>query len=65
MIVQQGTARKALAPFAVLASDFYLARSLLSFIDAILNATRKELKRHLSFNLLETVVRRGFQKLPI
>jgi hypothetical protein len=65
MIVQQGTARKSLAPLALLASHFYLARSLLSFINAALNATSKELKRRVSFNPLETVTIRGFPKRPI
>jgi hypothetical protein len=65
MVVEQGTARKPLTPLAVPASCFYLGWSLLCFINAVLNATSKELKRHLSFNLLERVMRRGFQKLPI
>jgi hypothetical protein len=64
-IVQQATARKPLTLLALVASRFYLARLLLSFIDAVLNATSKELKRHLSFNLLERVMTRGFQKLLI
>jgi len=66
MVVEQGAARKPLTPLAVPAFRFYLVRSLLSFINAVLNATSKELKRrHLSFNLLERVMRRGFQKPPI
>jgi len=65
MIVQQGTARKPLTLLALVASRFYLARSLLSFINAVLNATSNELKRHLSFNLLERVMIRGSQKVPI
>jgi len=64
MVVEQGTARKPLTPLAVPASRFYLARSLLCFINALLSATSKELRQH-SFNLLERVMRVGFQKLPI
>jgi len=64
MVVEQGAARKPLTPLAVPAFRFYLARSLLCFINAVLNATSKELRR-LSFNLLERVMRRGFQKPPI
>ena len=63
-IVQQGTARKPLTLLALLASRFYLARFLLSCTN-VLSATSKELKRHLSFNLLERVMIRGFQKVPI
>ena len=58
------TARKPLTLLALLASRFYLARFLLSFTN-VLSATSKELKRHLSFNLLERVMIRGFQKVPI
>lgn len=66
MTVKQRTARELLFPRAVPAFRFYLVRSLLFFINSVLNATSKELKRrHLSFNLLERVMRRGFQKLPI
>jgi hypothetical protein len=66
MTVEERTARELYFPRAVPAFRFYLVRSLLSFINAVLNATSKELKRrHLSFNLLERVMRRGFQKLPI
>ena len=66
MTVEERTARELLFPRAVPPFRFYLVRSLLSFINAVLNATSKELKRrHLSFNLLERVMRRGFQKLPI
>ena len=43
---------------------FILARFLLSCTN-VLSATSKELKRHLSFNLLERVMIRGFQKVPI
>ena len=63
-IIQQGTARKPLTLFALLASRFYLARFLLSCTN-VLSAISKELKRHLSFNLLERVMIRGFLKLPI
>jgi hypothetical protein len=63
-IVQQGIARKPLSLLALVASRFYLTRFLLSFID-VLSATSKELKRHLSFNLLERVMTRGLQKVPI
>jgi hypothetical protein len=64
MVVEQGTARKPLIPLALPAFCFYLVRSLLGFINAVLSATSNELRRH-SFNLLERVMRRGFQKLPI
>jgi hypothetical protein len=50
MTVQQRTARELLFPRAVPAFRFYLVRSLLSFINAMLDATRKELRWHLSFN---------------
>jgi len=64
-IVQQGTARKPLTFLTLVAPCFYLVRLLLSFINAVLSATSKELKRHLSFNLLERIMIRGFQKVPI
>ena len=64
MTVEERTARELYFPRAVPAFRFYLARSLLCFINAVLNATSKELRR-LSFNLLERVMRRGFQKPPI
>ena len=63
-IVQQGTARKPLTLLALVASRVYLAQSLLSCTN-VLSAMSKELKRHLSFNLLERVMIRGFQKVPI
>ena len=64
-IVQQGTARKPFTLLVLVALRFYLAHSLLSFIKAVLKATSKELKRHPSFNLLERVMTRGLQKVPI
>ena len=64
-IVQQGNARKPLTFLTLVAPRFYLVRLLLSFINAVLSATSKELKRHLSFNLLERIMIRGFQKVPI
>jgi hypothetical protein len=65
MIVQQGIAHKPFTSLVLRASCFYLARFLLSFINVVLNATSKQLKRHPSFNLLERVMIRGFQKVPI
>jgi hypothetical protein len=65
MIVQQGTARKPLTLLALVASRFYLAQSLLSFINTVLNATSKEPKRYLNFKLLERVIMRRLQKVPI
>jgi hypothetical protein len=65
MIVQQGTARKPLTLLALVASRFYLAQSLLSLINTVLNATSKEPKRHLNFKLLERVIMRRLQKVPI
>ena len=65
MVVEQDTGRKRLTFLAIPASRFYLARSLLSLINAVTNATSKEVKRHLSLNLLERVMIKGFQKLPI
>ena len=63
-IVQQGIARKPLTLLALVASRLYPTRFLLSFIN-VLSAASNELKRHLSFNILEREMRRGFQKLPI
>lgn len=65
IIVEQGTARKPLTPVALQVSFFYLARSLLSFINVVLNATSKQLKRHLTFNLSERAMIMRFQKVPI
>jgi hypothetical protein len=65
MIVQQGYCPHASDHPVLLASRFYLARASLSFINAVLNATSKELKRHPSFNLLEEVMVRRLLKLPI
>ena len=63
-IVQQGSASNS-RTHCLVASRFSLARFLLLFIDAALNATNKELKRHLSFNLLEKVMVRRLLNLPI
>jgi hypothetical protein len=64
-VVQQGRAHKPLTPLALLASHFYLGRTLLDLINAVLIATSKTLKQPLSFNLLERVIIRGFQIVPI
>lgn len=61
MIVQRGTARKPLT----LPWSFYVARSLLSFINAVLNATSKELKTAPKFQPFGESHDRGFQKVPL
>lgn len=65
MIVQQGKAHKPLTPLALLASRFYLARTVLCLINAVLIATSKAPKQTLSFNPLESFMIRRFQKVPI
>lgn len=65
MVVEQDTARKHLTLLAIPASCFCFARSLLSFINSVRNATTKQLKRHLPFNLWERLMIRGFQRVPI
>lgn len=65
-IVQQGTARARLPhPDALLVYRYYLARSLFSFINALLNSTSKKLERRLSFNPLEEVMIGRIQKVPM
>jgi hypothetical protein len=64
MSVQQGSASNSRI-HCLVASRFSLARFLLFFIDAALDATSKELKRHPSFNLLEEVMVRRILHLPI
>ena len=55
----QASHRSCRASFSLLSGAFSFV-----FYRAVLNATSKELRR-LSFNLLERVMRRGFQKPPI
>jgi len=65
-IVQQGTARARLPhPDTLLVYRNYLARSLLSFINALLNAPSRELDRRVRFNSLERARLGGFQKMPM
>ena len=65
-IVQQGTARaRLLRPDTLLVSRYYLARSLLSFINAVLNAPSNPLKKQPRFNLLERAMIGRLQKVPM
>jgi len=64
-IVQQGTAHKPLIPRPWWLLAFMWPWPLLYFINAVLSVTSNELKRHLRFKLLERVMIREFQKLPM
>ena len=62
-IVQQGTARKPLTLFALLASRFYLAGFFV--LHNVLSAMSKALKRHQVSTFWRRVMVRRFLKLPI
>lgn len=64
-VVQQGRVHKPLTPLALLASHYYLARTVLCLINVPLAATSKTLKQPLRFNPLERVMIKGFQTVPI
>jgi hypothetical protein len=65
MIVQEGSAHKRFTPPGYRVLAFICPRLVCLSLNAVLNATSKELKRPLSFKRLERVMIRGFLKLPI